>query len=86
MRRLARLRPWVTRGPAFAVGVLVLYHEVWVAENSELLLIGLGLWLCGIPPVLFLEDIRRLGNQVRRELDETDATLRRQSSRKEDEQ
>lgn len=85
MRRLATIRPWITRGAAFVAGVLILYHEVWVAENSELLLIGLGLWLCGIPPVMFLENVRRLGNEVRREIDETDATLRRQSSRKEDE-
>lgn len=46
------------------VGYRILHHEIWEADTSEPLLIGLGLWLCGLPPALFLESLRKLANEA----------------------
>jgi hypothetical protein len=42
-------------------GIAILYHEVWVADNSELFLVLLGLWLTGAPLARFLDVLNRAG-------------------------
>lgn len=58
---------------AFIAGVVILFHEVWLADTAEPLLIFLGLWLCGIPPAMFFDGLRKLGQRTRSELE--DATV-----------
>lgn len=53
------------RGGAFLSGVGVLYHEVFLAQTSEPLLVFLGLWLCGIPPAMFFDGLRKLTEQAK---------------------
>lgn len=59
---------------AFCVGVVILYHEIWVTESSEPLLIFLGLWLCGLPPAMFFDGLRRLGAEAKSSLDPPSTT------------
>jgi hypothetical protein len=71
IRRNPRLRTLVVRLGAFVSGVLVLYHEVFIASTSEPLLVFLGLWLCGIPPAMFFDGLRKLTEQAKDSLAET---------------
>lgn len=50
-------------------GGMILYHEVWITETAEPLLVFLGLWLFGIPPVMFFEGLRKVGQRASSELD-----------------
>jgi hypothetical protein len=51
----------LSRVAAFIAGVAVLYHEIWIADSAEPLLVFLGLWLCGLPPAIFFDGLRKLG-------------------------
>lgn len=42
--------------------MVIMYHEVWVSDDSEPLLIFVGLWLCGAPIADFLDKIRRIAS------------------------
>jgi hypothetical protein len=59
------LKTLAIRVGAFLSGVGVLYHEVFIASTSEPLLIFLGLWLCGIPPAMFFDGLRKLTEQAK---------------------
>lgn len=70
-RRTVQTQVW--RLGATIAGVGILYHEIWVTESSEPLLIFLGLWLCGLPPAMFFDGLRRLGTDAKSALDPPDA-------------
>lgn len=44
----------------FAGGSAILYHEVWVTDSSEPILVIVGLWLTGAPIAEFLDKLRRI--------------------------
>lgn len=71
-RRTVQTQVW--RLAATVAGVVILYHEIWVTESSEPLLIFLGLWLCGLPPAMFFDGLRRLGTDAKSALDPPDAS------------
>lgn len=68
---MRRFRPLAIRFGSFAGGTLVLYHEVFIAGTSEPLLVFLGLWLCGIPPAMFFDGLRKLTEQAKESLVDT---------------
>lgn len=53
-----RWRGKLARAVAATLGAGVLYHEIWVAETAEPLLLFLGLWLMGVPPAMFFDSVR----------------------------
>lgn len=55
---------------AFLAGVAILYHEIVLVETAEPLLVFLGLWLCGVPPAIFFDGVRRLGESAQSSLSE----------------
>lgn len=68
------LRSLVGKFVAFWIGVAILYHEIWITDQSEPLLIFLGLWLCGLPPAMFFDSLRRLGAEAKSSLDPPDTS------------
>jgi hypothetical protein len=50
-------------------GYRVLHHEIYETSTSEPLLVFLGLWLCGIAPATFFDQLRRIGVSLQSELD-----------------
>lgn len=69
-QRRASLRKYL-RGLTMAMaGVAILYHEVWVADTAEPLLVFLGLWFVGIPPAMFFDGLRKVGEQAKSEMEE----------------
>jgi hypothetical protein len=65
MDRLLRLLPpFFLRLSSFVGGVLIIYHEVWISQSAEPLLVVVGLWLAGAPVADLLDQLRRLANQV----------------------
>lgn len=56
---VTKAAPHVGRLLSTIGGVLILRHEVYVAEEAEAVLVALGLWLIGIPPALWLDTVRR---------------------------
>lgn len=69
IERRNRTKTLVIRVGTFYAGYRVLHHEVYEASTSEPLLIFLGLWLCGIAPATFFDQLRRLGVSLQSELD-----------------
>lgn len=67
-RRFA-VRVWLVRVGSFYAGYRVLHHEIYETSTSEPLLIFLGLWLCGIAPATFFDQLRRIGVSLQSELD-----------------
>lgn len=67
-QRLRRCRGPLLRAMASSAGAVVLYHEVWVADTSEPLLIFLGLWLLGVPPAMFFDGMRKVGAKAQSEM------------------
>lgn len=65
----------VIRVGAFISGVVVLYHEVFLASSAEPLLVFLGLWLCGIPPAMFFDGLRKLTDTAKGSLEDTVKSL-----------
>lgn len=63
------LRTWIVRLTSFAAGYKILHHEVYETDTSEPLLVFLGLWLCGIAPATFFDQLRRIGVSLQSELD-----------------
>lgn len=57
------LRKTGVRIGTFLGGVATLYHEVYLTDQAEPLLIFLGLWLCGVSPAMFFDGMRKL-NQL----------------------
>lgn len=55
-----RLVPLAVRLASTLAGGGILYHEVWVAESAEPLLVFVGLWLAGAPIADLLDKLRRL--------------------------
>lgn len=73
-RRSAVVRLAV-RALSFYVGYRILHHEIYETDTSEPVLIFLGLWLCGLPPALFFDGLRKLGQSAQTELENAaDAT------------
>lgn len=77
------LKTLAIRGGAFFGGVGVLYHEVFIASTSEPLLIFLGLWLCGIPPAMFFDGLRKLTEQAKATMQEEIVNLDLDDTKKE---
>lgn len=67
--RRAALRVWAVRTASFAAGYRILHHEIYETTTSEPLLVFLGLWLCGIAPATFFDQLRRIGVSLQSELD-----------------
>lgn len=79
MDRLLRLLPPLfIRLSSFVGGVLIIYHEVWVSQSAEPLLVVVGLWLAGAPIADLLDQLRKLANQV--PSDKTEDTARKPQS------
>lgn len=57
---ILRFRALVVRTLTFMGGVAIIYHEVWLATDAQILLVILGLWLCGVPIADFLDKLRKL--------------------------
>lgn len=62
------LRGLALRVGTFVSGLGILYHEVFLAQTSEPLLVFLGLWFCGIPPAMFFDSLRKLSDQAKETL------------------
>lgn len=45
-------------------GVAILYHEVFEAKSPDGLLVFVGLYLCGVPPAMFFDGLRRFNDFV----------------------
>lgn len=67
---LTAARKMATRAAALVAGAAIIYHEVVISESAEPLLIFLGLWLCGIPPAMFLDGLRRITSAANASVDE----------------
>lgn len=52
---------WAVRLASIYVGARIVYHEVWQADTAEPIVLGLGLWLIGVPPAMWMDGVRRLG-------------------------
>lgn len=63
------LRTSLVRLSSFAAGYKILHHEIYETGSSEPLLVFLGLWLCGIAPATFFDQLRRIGVSLQSELD-----------------
>lgn len=63
-RLLGRVRGGGVKILAFAVGVAILYHEIWIASSAEPLLVFLGLWLIGVSPASFFDELRKLNRMT----------------------
>jgi len=61
---LQRLSAFALRLGSMAAGALILRHEVYQTESAEIAVIGLGLWLIGVPPALWLDALRRAGRTL----------------------
>lgn len=66
--RALGLRKQLTRLASTIAGAAILYHEVWIADTSEPLLIFLGLWLLGVPPAMFFDGLRKVSGRAESEL------------------
>jgi hypothetical protein len=77
------LKTLAIRAGAFFAGVGVLYHEVFIASTSEPLLIFLGLWLCGIPPAMFFDGLRKLTEKAKSTMQEEIINLDLDDTKKE---
>lgn len=75
MRWLSERRGGIKRGArslvATVAGAVILYHEIWISDTAEPLLVFLGLWLLGIPPAVFFDGLRRVGQQAQSEVERT---------------
>jgi hypothetical protein len=67
---MERYRKLALRGVSALAGAAVLYHEVYISDTAEPLLIFLGLWLLGIPPALFLDGLRKITTATNAAVDE----------------
>lgn len=67
---IERYRKLAIRGMSAVGGVAILYHEVYIADSAEPLLVFLGLWLLGIPPALFFDGLRKVTGAVNESVDE----------------
>lgn len=72
---LQTVRTIAVRVGAFLAGVGVLYHEVFISTTAEPLLVFLGLWLCGIPPAMFFDGLRKLTDTAKGSLEDTVTAL-----------
>lgn len=72
---LMNARKTVSRVGAFIAGAAIIYHEVYIADTSEPLLIFLGLWLLGIPPALFFDGLRKMTAATNAAVDEVAAKV-----------
>lgn len=67
---IERYRKLALRGLAAVAGAAILYHEVYIADTAEPLLVFLGLWLLGIPPALFFDGLRKMTGAVNESVDQ----------------
>jgi hypothetical protein len=62
------INAWVVRGVSFYFGYRILHHEIYDQPSAEPLLVFVGLWLCGIAPATFFDQLRKIGVEVGSEL------------------
>lgn len=62
--RRRKVNAWIIRIVSFYFGYKILHHQVYGVQSAQPLLVFLGLWLCGVPPALFFDGLRRLGADV----------------------
>lgn len=70
MNDLQKLKKLATRVLSGIAGAAIIYHEVYIADSAEPLLVLLGLWLLGIPPALFLDGLRKMTDAANASVDE----------------
>jgi hypothetical protein len=63
-----RLTPFLVRAISTLGGAGIIYHEVWVADSAEPLLVFVGLWLAGAPIADLLDKLRKLADAPKVEL------------------
>lgn len=64
------IRRWIIRAVAFYFGYKILHREIYVIDHPEPLLIALGLWLCGIAPADIFDGLRKVGDEVGKNIDQ----------------
>lgn len=73
----ARGRTWAIRIGSFYAGFKILHHEIYESTSAEPILVFLGLWLCGIAPATFFDQLRRIGVSLQSELDKQTEDVRK---------
>lgn len=66
---------WAVRIGSFYAGYRILHHEVYETETAEILLVILGLWLCGIAPASFIDSLRRAATEAQGMMDDAASKL-----------
>lgn len=59
--RRGKINKLVLKGVGIYFGYRILHHEIYEAEQAEPILIGLGLWLCGVPVASFFDGLKKMG-------------------------
>lgn len=67
---LGWVSPYLVRVISFIGGAGIIWHEVWVADSSEPLLVFVGLWLAGAPIADLLDKLRKMAQIESPELPE----------------
>jgi hypothetical protein len=68
-KAIKSLRRWAVRVAAFYFGYKILHREIYEVDHVDPLLLALGLWLCGIAPADVFDGLRRIGDQVGKNID-----------------
>jgi hypothetical protein len=66
--RRKTINAWVVRVVSFFFGYKILHHEIYDQPSAEPLLVFVGLWLCGIAPATFFDQLRKIGLDVASEV------------------
>lgn len=59
--RRGKINRLILKAAGFYFGYRVLHHEIYEADSAEPILVGLGLWLCGVPVATFFDGLKKLG-------------------------
>lgn len=70
-RQRKKVRRWVIRLVAFYFGYRILHREIYDVDHPEALLIALGLWLCGIAPADIFDGLRKMGDDVGKNIEKS---------------
>lgn len=62
--RRGKINRLILKAAGFYFGYRILHHEIYEADSAEPILIGLGLWLAGVPVATFFDGLKKLGAQA----------------------
>lgn len=62
--RRGKINGLVLKTAGFYFGYRILHHEIYETDSAEPILIGLGLWLAGVPVATFFDGLKKLGAQA----------------------